>query len=154
MTDLAVCRPRVSQTSRGTVHTRLTPPASSGIIAPTLSGDTFARYTSSKSVGGVATTLDRGGFWLGPAKGKKQLGAVSQEGLKLAWWHVGRFFHSFAILEASANELFEKLFNLNATFFLLLGNGISCTNAMHPIGTVIGLSHRRMIGGKSHSHTR
>jgi hypothetical protein len=47
-------------------------------------------------------------------------GTVSQEDLKLAWWHVGRFLHSFAILETSANELFEKLFNLNATFFLLL----------------------------------
>jgi hypothetical protein len=47
-------------------------------------------------------------------------GAVSREDLKLVWWHVGRFFHSFAILESSANELFEKLFNLNATFFLLL----------------------------------
>jgi hypothetical protein len=45
---------------------------------------------------------------------------VPQEDLKLAWWHVGRFLHSFAILEASANDLFEKLFNLNATFFLLL----------------------------------
>jgi hypothetical protein len=47
-------------------------------------------------------------------------GTVSNEDLKLAWWHVGRFLYSFAILEASANELFEKLFNLNATFFLLL----------------------------------
>jgi hypothetical protein len=45
---------------------------------------------------------------------------VSEEALKLAWWHVGRFLHSFANLEAASNELFEKLFNLNATFFLLL----------------------------------
>jgi hypothetical protein len=49
-----------------------------------------------------------------------EYGDASQEDLKLVWWHVGRFFHSFAILESSANELFEKLFNLNATFFLLL----------------------------------
>jgi len=49
-----------------------------------------------------------------------EYGDVSQEDLKLVWCHVGRFFHSFAILETSANELFEKLFNLNATFFLLL----------------------------------
>jgi hypothetical protein len=54
---------------------------------------------------------------------EKQLGqdsGVSQEDLKLAWWHVGRFFYSFAILESAANQLFENLFNLNATFFLLL----------------------------------
>jgi hypothetical protein len=46
--------------------------------------------------------------------------SVSKEDLKLAWWHVGRFLYSFAILESAANQLFEKLFNLNATFFLLL----------------------------------
>ena len=40
--------------------------------------------------------------------------------LELTWWHVGRFLHLFAGLEISANELFAKLFNLNATFFLLL----------------------------------
>jgi len=49
-----------------------------------------------------------------------EISAVSQEDLKRAWWHVGRFFHSFAILEGSANELFDKLFSLNGTFFLLL----------------------------------
>jgi hypothetical protein len=47
-------------------------------------------------------------------------GGISQEDLKLVWWHIGRFFYSFAILETSANELFEKLFDLNATFFLLV----------------------------------
>ena len=45
---------------------------------------------------------------------------VVEEKLQTVWWHIGRFLHSFAILESSLNSLFEELFNLNATFYLLL----------------------------------
>ncbi len=64
--------------------------------------------------------------------------SVSQEDLKLAWWHVGRFFHSFAILEASANELFEKLFNLNATFSLLLVPQLDFSRRLELIRLALG----------------
>jgi hypothetical protein len=72
---------------------------------------------------------------------EKQLGdysGVSQEDLKLAWWHVGRFFHSFAILETSANQLFEKLFNLNATFFLLLVPQLDFSRRLELIRLALG----------------
>jgi hypothetical protein len=45
---------------------------------------------------------------------------VSEQQLQSAWWHIGRFLHAFAILEGSLNNPFEELFNLNATFYLLL----------------------------------
>lgn len=45
---------------------------------------------------------------------------LSQEEFGQTWWHIGRFFYSFAILESEANELFEKLFNLGASAFILI----------------------------------
>ena len=65
-------------------------------------------------------------------------GPVSQKDLELAWWHVGRFLHSFAILETSANELFEKLFNLNATFFLLLVPQLDLSKRLELIRLALG----------------
>ena len=67
-----------------------------------------------------------------------EYGGVSQEDLKLAWWQIGRFFHSFAIPEAAANGLFEKLFNLNATFFLLLVPQLDFSRRLELIKLALG----------------
>ena len=52
---------------------------------------------------------------------------VSDQELSSAWWHVGRFFYEFAILESSVNEAFEVLFNMryNATLYQLIASRLS-----------------------------
>jgi hypothetical protein len=49
---------------------------------------------------------------------------ASDQELSTAWWHVGRFFYEFALLESSVNEAFEVLFNMsyNATLYLLFAS--------------------------------
>jgi len=73
---------------------------------------------------------------------------VRGEETKEAWWYVGRFLYEFAQLEASINEAFQTLFNMdyNATLYMLLAPRLNFIEKVELIG--LGLKKKEMdIGG-------
>jgi hypothetical protein len=60
---------------------------------------------------------------------------VSEQELSTAWWHVGRFFYGFALLETSVNEAFEVLFNMsyNTTLYLLFASRLGLNERLELI---------------------
>jgi hypothetical protein len=70
-----------------------------------------------------------------------------QESMEKAWKYVGRFMWSFANIEASIDNIFEIMFSLNATSFLLLHGSLDFRKKLR----LVELGLKR--GGKDHSET-